>query len=348
MSDKKYQVFVSSTYTDLIDERKAVEETIIRAGDFPVGMEAFPATDDEQFEFIKTVIDSCDYYVLIVAGRYGTLASDGLSFTEKEFRYAQSIGVPILFLLRSDREQLPANKVEDTSKGKKKLDEFIEIASKDRIRKEWRTVDGLKLITREALDQAKRTKARHGWVRGDSLPSERLLQELAAVRRENDQLRERIGTDSSSLPMPELPPSTSEVFLEFRWSEGYGNRGRTKIKTTFEAMIAPFLASVADHRRSNWERNEEYYWVDADGVRTDFAKRLHGLEVSKWGLSEHSYAVLSAYLTEAGLIHNRPEDPVLSPIAMKFLRRVVIAGSGTRPDFEVVAGEFADLDEIPF
>ena len=91
--DKKYQVFISSTYEDLKSERKAVEETIIRAGDIPVGMEAFPAVDSEQFEFIKTVIRSCDYYVLIIAGRYGSLADDGLSYTEKEFRYAVECGI---------------------------------------------------------------------------------------------------------------------------------------------------------------------------------------------------------------------------------------------------------------
>jgi hypothetical protein len=81
MSDKRYQVFISSTYEDLKEERRAVEQTIIRAGDFPVGMEAFPAADEEQFEFIKTIISQCDYYVLIVAGRYGTLAPDVKSYT---------------------------------------------------------------------------------------------------------------------------------------------------------------------------------------------------------------------------------------------------------------------------
>ena len=85
---KKFQVFISSTYEDLKDERKAVEETIIRSGDIPVGMEAFPAADNEQFEFIKTIIDVCDYYVLLIAGRYGSLAPDGLSYTEKEYLYA--------------------------------------------------------------------------------------------------------------------------------------------------------------------------------------------------------------------------------------------------------------------
>jgi len=53
MSDKKYQVFISSTYSDLIDERRKVLDILLMADCIPAGMEAFVATDIEQFEVIK-------------------------------------------------------------------------------------------------------------------------------------------------------------------------------------------------------------------------------------------------------------------------------------------------------
>lgn len=112
MSAKRYQVFISSTYDDLKEERKAIEQTIISAGDFPVGMEAFPAADEEQFDFIKSIISQCDYYVLVISGRYGSLAPDGKSYTEKEYDYAAEIGVPVLVMLRDERGELPVNKAE--------------------------------------------------------------------------------------------------------------------------------------------------------------------------------------------------------------------------------------------
>lgn len=180
--EKKYQVFISSTYEDLKGERKAVEETIIRARDIPVGMEAFPAADEEQFEFIKTVIDACDYYVLIIAGRYGSLAADGKSYTEKECDYAMDAGIPILVLLREGRDKLPANEVETEEASKKKLEKFIERVTSNRMRKTWSTTDGLKLAVREALDHSKATKPRPGWVRGDQIVSSDALQELERVR----------------------------------------------------------------------------------------------------------------------------------------------------------------------
>lgn len=106
MSSKRYQVFISSTYEDLVSERRGVQDVVISNGDFPVQMESFPAADEDQFEFIKTLIDQCDYYILIIAGRYGNVAEDGISYTHKEFRYAASKGIPILVMVHADRSKI--------------------------------------------------------------------------------------------------------------------------------------------------------------------------------------------------------------------------------------------------
>jgi hypothetical protein len=57
---------------DLLEERKEVIQALLELDCIPVGMELFPASDDDQWSFIKSVIDDCDYYVLILAGRYGS------------------------------------------------------------------------------------------------------------------------------------------------------------------------------------------------------------------------------------------------------------------------------------
>ena len=171
MHNKRYSVFISSTFEDLKEERQAVQDVLISAGDFPVQMESFPAADENQFAFIKTLIDKCDYYVLIIGGRYGTPADDGMSYTEKEYRYAVSVGVPVLVMLHGDRGSIPANKSEDSPAGKARLSDFAAEAQTTRIRKTWTTRDGLKLAVREALDHAKATKPSIGWVRGDTLTS---------------------------------------------------------------------------------------------------------------------------------------------------------------------------------
>ena len=48
--DKKYQVFISSTYLDLIPEREKARDVILSMYHFPIGMEMFSAADEEQWE----------------------------------------------------------------------------------------------------------------------------------------------------------------------------------------------------------------------------------------------------------------------------------------------------------
>ena len=70
---KMYQVFVSSTYEDLKDERNKVLQALLRIDCIPIGMEYFNAADEDQFTVIKDLISSCDYYVLILGGKYGSI-----------------------------------------------------------------------------------------------------------------------------------------------------------------------------------------------------------------------------------------------------------------------------------
>ena len=100
-SDKVYKVFLSSTYEDLREERAAVQKALLQLNCLPVGMELFPAADEETWSFIKSQIDDSDYYVVVVAGRYGSLAPGGLSYTEMEYDYAISRKKPAIAFIIS-------------------------------------------------------------------------------------------------------------------------------------------------------------------------------------------------------------------------------------------------------
>ncbi|WP_146204321.1 DUF4062 domain-containing protein [Massilia glaciei] len=109
---KRFQIFISSTYLDLQVERDEIIKTVLSMGHIPVGMEMFSVSDHVQWEVIKREIDSSDYYVVVVAHRYGSQTDDGISYTEKEFDYASSKGIPILgFVI--DENALWANKRTD-------------------------------------------------------------------------------------------------------------------------------------------------------------------------------------------------------------------------------------------
>ncbi len=108
--DKKYQVFVSSTYIDLLEERQEIMQALLELDCIPAGMELFPASNDDQWSLIKGVIDDCDYYIVVIAGRYGSLSESGLSYTEMEYRYALETGKPVIAFLHKDPDALPKKK----------------------------------------------------------------------------------------------------------------------------------------------------------------------------------------------------------------------------------------------
>lgn len=87
--NKKLQVFVSSTYSDLIEERRTIIQTILDAGHIPAGMELFKAGTESQLKTICRWIDESDIYILILGGRYGFIESkSGKSCTQLEYEYA--------------------------------------------------------------------------------------------------------------------------------------------------------------------------------------------------------------------------------------------------------------------
>ena len=152
---KKYQVFVSSTRDDLVDERKSVSQALLESNCIPAGMELFPASNRTSWEIIKNAIDDSDYYLLIIAGRYGSLLKDEngdnskCSYTEKEFDYALEIKKPIIAFLYEDIDNLPSKKVERSDIGKKRLEAFRE---------------KVKNSKRQAL---KETSPEGGWIKED-------------------------------------------------------------------------------------------------------------------------------------------------------------------------------------
>jgi Domain of unknown function (DUF4062) len=105
---------VSSTYEDLRSERNEVIKACLNMGHIPVGMEMFNAADEEQWAVITRTIDQCDYYVVIVAHRYGSAMPEGLSYTEKEYDYALAQGVPILGFIIQEDAPWPSDRIDKT------------------------------------------------------------------------------------------------------------------------------------------------------------------------------------------------------------------------------------------
>ncbi len=89
------KVFVSSTFIDLKEYRKAVEEVLNRVRAQFQGMEYFGARPEEPKRACLAEIEESDVFVGIYAHRYGHVPNgDSKSITEQEFDFANQLSLP--------------------------------------------------------------------------------------------------------------------------------------------------------------------------------------------------------------------------------------------------------------
>lgn len=227
--EKRYQVFVSSTYEDLQEERKEVMQALLELDCIPAGMELFPASSEEQWSLIKRVIDDSDYYLLIIGGRYGSVNSEGKSYTQMEYEYALSVGKPIIAFLPKNPDDIPNGKCETSRTGKKKLQDFKMLASKKLV-KFWTDPANLgSLVSRSIIMLIKNFPA-NGWVRAENIVDESSVKEISRLQKENEALRNQVEKLSTEAP------DGSEQFVQgedsFEVVAHYYNSRNSKMRRT--------------------------------------------------------------------------------------------------------------------
>jgi hypothetical protein len=164
--EKKFQVFISSTFLDLQGERQQVIQALLELDCMPIGMELFPASDQSKWSLITRVIEGCDYYLVIIGGRYGSVDETGTSYTEREYDYAVEKGIPALAFLHAKPDAIPAGKTELKPEVRVKLDAFRRKAEQ-RMCKYWNTPEELGAVISRSLYQTMKVQPRAGWVRAD-------------------------------------------------------------------------------------------------------------------------------------------------------------------------------------
>ncbi|MBE7661230.1 DUF4062 domain-containing protein [Tenacibaculum finnmarkense] len=195
----KYQVFVSSTYKDLLEERQEVMQALLELDCIPVGMELFPATDDDQWTLIKRLIDDCDYYILIVGGRYGSINTEGISYTQMEYDYALNKGIPIISFLHKKPENITVGKSENEKELKKKLESFKELVQQKTC-KYYESPIELGSIVSRSLVRLTKDKPQPGWVKSTFLPSEETTKEILELTKQVELLKGELEKVKTKAP----------------------------------------------------------------------------------------------------------------------------------------------------
>lgn len=267
--EKREQVFISSTFKDLVEERRAVTQTLLEADCIPSGMDLFPASNSEKWDLIKGVIDLCDYYVVIVGGRYGSVDdAEQLSYTEMEFDYAVKTKKPVMGFLHGDPGKLPGDKLDLDKELREKLDTFRDKIEKKMV-KYWHKPGDLPGQVALAIMQIRKSHPAVGWIRASEAMTPAVKAELAELRarvRElsadlHDEQRQSASTVDSSELVQGDDTAPLDCTLEFHYQrtidagEAYArNRahGQWTVNPTWDDLLKHLGPELMD------ETSEEY------------------------------------------------------------------------------------------
>lgn len=285
--EKRYQVFVSSTYADLKEERQHVTQALMEMDCIPAGMELFPATDEEQWEFIKRIIDDCDYYLLIIGGRYGTTTDEGISYTEKEYDYAVEKGLKVIALLHEKPDEISVAKSDIAPELREKLQAFRDKVSGNRLVRFWGVAKELPGLVALSLSKTIKMFPATGWVRATNVSNEELLGELNELRKENGLLK----TEMAKASKP----------------ESYDIEGLAGLEETFKVTGIYYT----DHGKRTWA--SEITWLDIFSIISPYLSQNPSQESVK--------ETLRLALIKRDGISNRTnslDDQVFQTIAIQF------------------------------
>lgn len=290
--EKRFQVFVSSTYEDLREERLEVMRALLELDCIPCGMEYFPAASEDQWTFIKELIGTCDYYVVIVGGRYGSTDADGVSFTQREYEYALSLGIPTIAFVHSDIGSLPAGRTERSREGQRRLQTFIKLVQ-GKLCKEWTGPADLGAVVSRSITQLMKRVPRTGWVRGDVIAANASAELLTLTKRVQDLERElAIARRAPRRDTSHFAQGTDRITL--RWStvlqdndKAWGAKGRSvpvrgELEVSWDdviSFVAPELVMEARETKI------------ATGVQRLVRDRIYPKLMSKY--THHSFSVFN-------------------------------------------------------
>lgn len=193
---KKLQVFVSSTYIDLQEEREAAVEAILGSKHIPAGMELFRAGNNSQLVTIKKWIDESDVYMLILGGRYGSIEPEsGKSYTQLEYEYALKKDMPIFAVVLKDNflfaKAAKQGDVVREDVGNTKFEEFKTLVMSKMI-KEVEDCKDIKLAIKDSIAELEEEYDLMGWVRATEVEdNSEVLKKNLQLSKENVDLTKK-------------------------------------------------------------------------------------------------------------------------------------------------------------
>lgn len=303
-SQRKYQFFISSTYKDLVEERQSLVLSLLKLGHFPVGLEVYPTEENNFWPVIQQQINECDYYVVMVGGRYGSLSPMGLSYTHREFVYASTRKKPILALVHDQPQLLPDVKREPTRAGQMQLENFRQLVAKSDMCREWHSLMELRELVRTVVPQFISRHSCDGWVRsGNEIAS---LETVRLQKRVEELERELQGSRDGGRPPPAGPFPQQET-LSLRYRGNVFVKGNCKLTDLAEPLTWGQIFScvgpvMLDDASEDTLRQALQKWLSGMALPTAQKVYPNAHAVSSVQISIESFNQIKVRLRVLGLI----------------------------------------------
>ena len=308
--DKRYQVFVSSTFKDLLESRQEVMQALLELDCIPAGMELFPAADDDQWTLIKRVIDDCDYYIVIIAGRYGSMGPEGKSFTQLEYEYAVETGKPVIAFLHKNPGKLAAEDSEKDRETIDKLQAFRALAEQKMV-KYWTTPADLGSAVSRSIIKLIKTKPAVGWVRADLLPEREATEEILLLRKRVEALQFEIDDMRVSAPKETQHLAQGDEEFEIRYSFGAYKSNRFTADLKYEAtygatwwqvfaQVSPLMIDEATDQDLREELGRMTREINLESLREN--SELEGYALRQFAINGDDFNTIKVQLLALRLI----------------------------------------------
>lgn len=311
-ASKRYQVFISATYPDMQGARQALMLPMIENGMIPTGLDSAAADGNTLLPVIQKLIETSDYFILIVGGRYGHLSPMGLSEIHREYIYAATKRKPVVAFIHDNPTLLKPEQQEATRDGQVRRDDFVRLLEEKVPCFRWSTEIGLTEVARKVLPNLMREHRAPGWVRADQAGTGANAADTSGLKARIQELeKEREEALSQSRPaLKTLSRGTDQVALDYSCNVYEGGDCKLAMVTTriswdqAFSCVAPLMLNPASEPVMQKALEDFIVRKALADVQKDFP-RAHA--VRNVVLAAHSFNQLKIHLRALGLISKSQE-----------------------------------------
>ncbi|MDX1804487.1 MAG: DUF4062 domain-containing protein [Alcanivorax sp.] len=311
-ADNRYQVFISATYPDMQAARQALMLPLMDMGLIPTGFDSTVANGNTLMPVIQRMIEECDYFIILVGGRYGTLSPMGLSEIHREYIFAATKRKPVMALIHDNPTMLPDERREMTRDGQVRREDFARLLEKKTVSHRWTTETGLSELIKRAMPDMMREHPADGWIRadragdgGNTAEATALKQRIAVLEKEREEI-----LSQSRPPLKSLARGADQVSLDYScnvYEGGDCKLAMVSTKLTWDqafACVAPLMLNPASETALQ-KALEDYIGRRAlADVQDDFPK-AHA--VRNVVMASHAFNQVKIHLRALGLINKSAE-----------------------------------------